>query len=295
MRSVFAQRLPAFSALRRLSSASGSDAGGGGILERASAAVGLGEASRTRAAAKMAEARERGVSWTEATSEAMRDVRKERRSESLREFYEGLAAAPTFDLGALRAQYEEGLAAEDKMTATQRMGLRFDQLRGGEQAQALDEMKAELRTSLAILDAMTPAEALPISPPYGHPRRLPQRPDPQRSSRRLRAETPRGRREGGREGHRERERERERERVTDWTTPRAPTLETRRHQESGETLFRSTVARTPCPAPAPASQARNPLVLVKASRAAKERIVEQVGLSSDAPVKSVLMQFECRD
>ena len=118
MRGVFAQlpmqRLPAVSALRRLSSASGSDAGGGGILERASAAVGLGEASHTRAAAKMAEARERGVSWTEATSEAMRDVRKERRSESLREFYEGLAAAPTFDLGALRAQYEEGLAAEDK-------------------------------------------------------------------------------------------------------------------------------------------------------------------------------------
>mmetsp|Transcript_10533 Transcript_10533/g.34947 ORF Transcript_10533/g.34947 Transcript_10533/m.34947 type:complete len:204 (+) Transcript_10533:90-701(+) len=203
MRGVFAQlpmqRLPAVSALRRLSSASGSDAGGGGILERASAAVGLGEASRTRAAAKMAEARERGVSWTEATSEAMRDVRKERRSESLREFYEGLAAAPTFDLGALRAQYEEGLAAEDKMTATQRMGLRFDQLRGGEQAQALDEMKAELRTSLAILDAMTPAEA------------------------------------------------------------------------------------------------RSPLELVKASRAAKERIVGQVGLSSDAPIKSVLMQFECRD
>mmetsp|Transcript_10534 Transcript_10534/g.34950 ORF Transcript_10534/g.34950 Transcript_10534/m.34950 type:complete len:275 (+) Transcript_10534:90-914(+) len=200
MRGVFAQlpmqRLPAVSALRRLSSASGSDAGGGGILERASAAVGLGEASRTRAAAKMAEARERGVSWTEATSEAMRDVRKERRSESLREFYEGLAAAPTFDLGALRAQYEEGLAAEDKMTATQRMGLRFDQLRGGEQAQALDEMKAELRTSLAILDAMTPAEA------------------------------------------------------------------------------------------------RSPLELVKASRAAKERIVGQVGLSSDAPIKSVLMQFE---
>ena len=122
MRGVFAQlpmqRLPAVSALRRLSSASGSDAGGGGILERASAAVGLGEASRTRAAAKMAEARERGVSWTEATSEAMRGVRKERRSESLREFYEGLAAAPTFDLGALRAQYEEGLAAEDKAEAS---------------------------------------------------------------------------------------------------------------------------------------------------------------------------------
>jgi len=65
---------------------------------------------------------------------------------------------PCASLEQLREQYEEGLAAEDKRTVTQRMGLRFDQMRGGEQSEALEEMKGKLRLSLAIVNAMTPAE-----------------------------------------------------------------------------------------------------------------------------------------
>lgn len=151
---------------------------------------------RQRSAEKMVAMREQGSTWTAAAAEALRDMRKERKDANVADFYDTLSAMEAFRIEQLREQYKEGLAAEDKMTVTQRMGLRFDKLRGGEQSEALEEMKAKLQVGLNIIDAMTPAER------------------------------------------------------------------------------------------------RNPLVLVKKQRKTKQRIVNQLGLDSEAPIKEVIQQYE---
>jgi len=125
---------------------------------------------------------------------------------------------------------------------------------------------------------MTPAEVWPAEAVHQTSARR----DTEREERRERGE-------GEREGQGERERERHRLDDTSRTPPsRRASIRGRRRPPLSALPWRGL----PCPASAPDSQARNPLVLVKASRAAKERIVGQVGLSSDAPIKSVLMQFE---
>lgn len=140
---------------RALCTPSGS-APGGGMFGRIRSA--LTDPLRQRSAEKMVAMRDEGSTWTEAAAEALRDMRKERKDTNIADFYQSLSQMEVFRIEQLREQYEEGLAAEDKMTVTQRMGLRFDQMRGGEQSEALEEMKGKLRLSLAIVNAMTPAE-----------------------------------------------------------------------------------------------------------------------------------------
>lgn len=142
-------------AARALSTPSGS-APEGGMFGRIRSA--LTNPLRQRSAEKMVAMRDKGSTWTEAAAEALRDMRKERKDTNISDFYRSLSQMDAFRIEQLREQYQEGLAAEDKMTVTQRMGLRFDQMRGGEQSEALEEMKSKLRLSLAIVNAMTPAE-----------------------------------------------------------------------------------------------------------------------------------------
>jgi hypothetical protein len=130
--------------------------GGGGVLSRIRSA--LTDPVRQRSSEKMVAMREKGSTWTEAAAEALRDMRKERKDTTISYFYRSLSKMDAFRIEQLREQYEEGLAAEDKMTVTQRMGLRFDRMRGGDQSEALEEMKGKLRLSLAVVNAMTPAE-----------------------------------------------------------------------------------------------------------------------------------------
>jgi hypothetical protein len=128
----------------------------GGFFGRIRSA--LTDPLRQRSAEKMVAMRDKGSTWTEAAAEALRDMRKERKDTNIEDFYRSLSKMDAFRIEQLREQYQEGLAAEDKMTITQRMGLRFDQMRGGEQSEALEEMKGKLRLSLNIVHAMTPSE-----------------------------------------------------------------------------------------------------------------------------------------
>jgi len=142
-------------ARRALCAASGSGSGGG-ILDRIRAVI--PSMVHTRQTEKMVEMRAQGASWTEAAGAALRDMRQVKKEENIADYFETLATTDTYTIYNLRGHFAEALKAEDKMTMTQKMGLKFDRLRGGEQSEALEEMKKTVRLSLSIVDAMTPSE-----------------------------------------------------------------------------------------------------------------------------------------
>eukprot|EP00316_Scyphosphaera_apsteinii_P005929 CAMPEP_0119319960 /NCGR_PEP_ID=MMETSP1333-20130426/50955_1 /TAXON_ID=418940 /ORGANISM="Scyphosphaera apsteinii, Strain RCC1455" /LENGTH=278 /DNA_ID=CAMNT_0007326523 /DNA_START=122 /DNA_END=958 /DNA_ORIENTATION=- len=118
----------------------------------------VGDGARKAAAEKMLDAQQQGKSMRQASNEALVAYRKLKKDEGFVTFNEGLLELEKFSFNVLRKQYQDGLAAQDRMTLVQKVQLQADRMRGGDQARALDEMKEELRNGIRIIDSFTPSE-----------------------------------------------------------------------------------------------------------------------------------------
>jgi len=150
---------------RRALSAEVQSSGGAGISDRLKSGakslrqrVGLSEEALQKSTEKMEESRAANKSFGEATSDAIAAHRQAKNDENYVKFRDSLLEVEKLNMEVLRKLYQEGLDATDQMTITQKIGLQWDKLRGGDQAALMDEQKEELRTSIQIIDAMTPAE-----------------------------------------------------------------------------------------------------------------------------------------
>lgn len=111
-------------ASRALCAAAGSSGGGifGGLVDRVRGAF-TSDPAQKAATERIAQARERGASWTQASAEGLRDMRKQKKEEQMNDLYVKLSQQERpYSIDDYRQILEEGVKVESKLTRTQRLG-----------------------------------------------------------------------------------------------------------------------------------------------------------------------------
>mmetsp|Transcript_784 Transcript_784/g.1452 ORF Transcript_784/g.1452 Transcript_784/m.1452 type:complete len:325 (-) Transcript_784:488-1462(-) len=114
-------------------------------------------------ARKILAERQSGKDWWSAARQGAKEWRAKNKDESFANTVKNFCQIERFDFKVMREQLDEAIRVEERLPLSQRIGLKIEKMRGGEQGQAIEEMQATMRQQIAIIDALTAVEKRRIS------------------------------------------------------------------------------------------------------------------------------------